>query len=232
VFFVFLLVLSSIVHGNNHSPMLKDKIKHLFSDEEDISISQSPIKGLIQVIVGNQVIYFSEDGAKAIKGEIIDIETERNLTDEVKNRIRSETLKNINETELVSFKAKRKKKLEKIFVFTDVDCGYCQKFHQEIPNLNAKGVDVHYLAFPRGGMESEGAKKLKAVWCSKDRAKSMTRAKQNKIVEFKECDNPVEKHFNIGLSMGIFGTPAVYSESGNELGGYMTAGQVVKKLMD
>ena len=34
-----------------------------------------------------------------------------------------------------------------INVFTDVDCGYCRKLHNEVPQLNAMGIEVRYLLF-------------------------------------------------------------------------------------
>ena len=61
-----------------------------------------------------------------------------------------------------------------ITVFTDTTCPYCHKLHAEVPELNKRGIEVRYVAFPRQGLGSPGDEQLQAVWCSKDVAPPWT----------------------------------------------------------
>ncbi|MGC6563786.1 thioredoxin fold domain-containing protein, partial [Escherichia coli] len=54
--------------------------------------------------------------------------------------------------EMIVYKAANEKYV--ITVFTDISCPYCQKLHQEVPELNKQGVTVRYLAFPRNGVKN------------------------------------------------------------------------------
>jgi thiol:disulfide interchange protein DsbC len=102
--------------------------------------------------------------------------------------------------------------------------------HREVPELNKAGIAVRYLAFPRSGLEGESFKKAAAVWCSADRQKAMTAAKQGKSVSAKTCENPVAKQFNLGQAMGVSGTPAVYTADGEQIGGYIPAAELIQMM--
>ena len=113
------------------------------------------------------------------------------------------------------------------YVFTDADCGYCRKLHSEMAQINAKGIEVRYLAWPRS---AQSMPDMNAVWCSEDRKSAMNQAKQGMPVQAAACENPVMQQRKIGAQMGVNGTPAVYSPQGEYLGGYMPADELAKKL--
>lgn len=106
-----------------------------------------------------------------------------NVTESRLNPKRVEAMSKITDAETVKFAAKGKEKAV-IDVFTDIECPYCQKLHNEVPRLNELGVTVRYLAYPRAGINNpqNGQKttsylKINHVWCAKDRATEMTRMK-------------------------------------------------------
>ena len=72
-----------------------------------------------------------------------------------------------------------------VTVFTDVDCGFCRKFHSQIADLNKAGVRVRYLMFPRTGPGTESWKKAEQVWCANDRRDALTRAKRGETIKSK-----------------------------------------------
>jgi thiol:disulfide interchange protein DsbC len=109
-------------------------------------------------------------------------------------------------------------------VFTDVDCGYCRKLHQSVPELNALGIEVRYLAFPRAGIGSESYRKAVAAWCAKDRQTTLTRLKNGEAVDLQQCeDNPVAAQFELGQQLGVNGTPATILADGTLVPGYHSA---------
>jgi thiol:disulfide interchange protein DsbC len=118
-----------------------------------------------------------------------------------------------------------------VSIFTDFDCGYCQKLHQEVPQLNAMGIEVRYLAYPREGIGSETYQKLVTAWCAKDRQGTLTRYKNRETVPISTCaNNPVAAQFAIGERMGVTGTPALITSKGELIPGYMPAADLAQKL--
>jgi thiol:disulfide interchange protein DsbC len=117
-------------------------------------------------------------------------------------------------------------------VFTDTDCGYCQKLHSEVPELNRLGVEVRYVAFPRQGLQSPAYKELVSVWCAKDRQGAMNLAKTRQEVPAAECDNPVAKQYALGQMIGVSGTPAIVLANGKLIPGYQPAPQLAKLALE
>ena len=118
----------------------------------------------------------------------------------------------------------------KIAVFTDIDCGYCRKLHQEVPDMNKLGIEVSYLAYPRAGFGSDSYKKYVSAWCADDKLGAMTLAKNGKSIPSKNCDNPVDEQYHLGRAIGISGTPAIVLESGRLIPGYLSADKLGKAL--
>ena len=131
-----------------------------------------------------------------------------------------------------------------IYVFTDVDCGYCRKFHREVEELNAKGVEVRYLAWPRdlgnpmamadaktGGTRSETYRKMVTAWCADDQLEAMTLLKAGKSAGDTTCnDHPIIEHYIAGDKLGIRGTPALVFADGTFQGGYVPVQQLLQRL--
>ncbi|MNR46183.1 Thiol:disulfide interchange protein DsbC precursor [compost metagenome] len=117
-------------------------------------------------------------------------------------------------------------------MFTDTDCGYCQKLHSEVPELNRLGVEVRYVAFPRQGLQSPAYKELVSVWCAKDRQGAMNLAKTRQEVPAAECDNPVAKQYALGQMIGVSGTPAIVLANGKLIPGYQPAAQLAKLALE
>jgi thiol:disulfide interchange protein DsbC len=69
------------------------------------------------------------------------------------------------------------------------------------------------------------------VWCSKDRNDALTRAKAGQRLDAKtDCDNPVKEDFVLGQRIGVSGTPAIFTESGTQVGGYLPPDQMIERL--
>ena len=206
------------------------RLKEIIPGEPEAAVSASPIPGLLQVVIDTRVFYISEDLKFLIQGELIDLEGKKNITEGARNKLRSEILKAINEEEMITFKPIKENSKDEIFVFTDIDCSYCRKFHLEVPKLNLSGISVHYLAFPRKGINSLSSTKAQSAWCALDSSEALTQAKLGKNIPTKTCPNPIGKQFELGVRMGVMGTPAIYASNGEELGGYLSARELLKKL--
>ena len=196
-------------------------------------IKQSQVEGLFVVDIGDlQPIYASKDGNFFLYGEMYAIKngellntTKQEISFNRKAILDSELL----EKDFITFVAADEKHV--ITVFTDVDCGYCRKFHGEIEDYNAQGITVNYVAFPRSGLESESYNKIVSAWCSSDPKGTLTALKEGRDPALKLCqDHPVEDHYLLGQRIGITGTPAIISSSGDLLPGYLPPMELLKKL--
>jgi thiol:disulfide interchange protein DsbC len=117
-----------------------------------------------------------------------------------------------------------------ITVFTDVDCTYCRALHGEIDDLMDLGIEVRYMAYPRGGMEAGSYDKMISVWCAEDRHKRLTQAKHGQNIPARECESPVLDHYELGNQLGISGTPALVFPDGRVIPGYVEAPRLAAML--
>jgi thiol:disulfide interchange protein DsbC len=92
-------------------------------------------------------------------------------------------------------------------------------------------VRVRYAAYPRSGPDTDDWRKMEAVWCAKDRQAAITQAKLGQVVKADNCGaTPVGKQFELGENLGVRGTPAIFTRSGEYIGGYLPPADLVKKL--
>ena len=101
---------------------------------------------------------------------------------------------------------------------------------KDMPELNKRGIAVRYLAFPRSGIGTTTSEQMESVWCATNRAKAMNEAKQGMRVSKKSCANPVSRQFTMGRDMGVRGTPAIFTEHGQSISGYMLPDKLLQAL--
>ena len=115
-------------------------------------------------------------------------------------------------------------------VFTDVDCTYCRALHRDMDAMLERGIEVRYMAYPRGGENADSYQKMISVWCSEDRHKSLTQAKNGQNLPEAECETPVLAHHALGNALGITGTPALIFPDGRLIPGYVEVDQLAAML--
>jgi thiol:disulfide interchange protein DsbC len=154
-----------------------------------------------------------------------------NLSEQKANGERLELLAEVSEDDMVIFRPTGEVKAV-ISVFTDTTCPYCRKLHQEVPELNARGIEVRYLAFPRGGMRSQGARELAQVWCADNPTEAMNQIKNEGEVpkQAASCDAPVQSQYQLGTRMGVQGTPAIVMPDGQMVPGYLPVERLASML--
>lgn len=192
------------------------------------AVSLTPVEGLREVRTSGQIVYFSADGKYLVAGDVIEVATQRNLTEEGRAQERIALLKASDDGDHVVYGPRKNEK--KIWVFTDPACPYCQKLHEEVPKLVAAGISVEYLAWPRGGPRGPGYGQTQAVWCSKDRESAYDRVMSGEQLEVASCEHPIRKHFELGETLNVTGTPAVFGPDGAQLGGYVSADVIIEAL--
>jgi thiol:disulfide interchange protein DsbC len=191
-------------------------------------VKASPVTGMYEVAMGADTAYVSADGKYIIAGDLYEVDTRTNLTESARSGARIKALAKLDERDMIIFKPAVVK--HTITVFTDVECGYCRKLHSQIDELNKLGVQVRYLAYPRAGPGTDDWHKMEAVWCSKDRKAAITQAKLGQEVKAPNCATPVAKQYALGEDLGVRGTPAIFTNKGDYIGGYLPPEELVKQL--
>lgn len=208
---------------------LRDKLE----GETALSIAPTPMAGMYVVrLAGGRYLYASGDGSHMIAGEMYDFAGKElvNLTEKERMTMRRDALGALQLRDVIVFSPQGKPKAI-LHVFTDVDCGYCRLFHQQVPDLNSKGVEIRYLAYPRKGLESLEYAKMATAWCADDRQQTLTDLKNDKDVEVNICrENPVAAQFRMGNEFGVRGTPSLVLMDGTLIPGYKPAGELLAIL--
>lgn len=191
------------------------------------SIAPSGSDGYFEAVVDGQVIYVSDDGKHLFTGELWQIEGRRNLTAQRKDGIRHDALAAVGPDQRIVFAAAKPK--HTITVFTDFDCGYCQKMHAQIDEYNARGISVEYMLFPRGGLNSPSLDKAVSVWCAVERKQAFTLAKAGTAPTPKTCPNQIAENYALGARLGVTGTPTVIDAKGS-IANYLPPDQMLARL--
>ena len=196
---------------------------------EDIALS--PIPGLYEVTMGGLITYVSGDGKYLVSGNVYDLDTEVNLTATRRNAARAKALAAVPESQMIVFSPPNPKMT--VTVFTDIDCGFCRKFHSQIADINKAGVRVRYLFFPRTGPDTESWIKAEQVWCATDRRDALSRAKRGEAVKARSCgDAAIKTQYDLGADLGVEGTPPIFTQNGDYIGGYLTPAELVQAIQD
>ncbi|MDH4275593.1 MAG: DsbC family protein [Gammaproteobacteria bacterium] len=193
------------------------------------SVAPSKLPGIYEAVFGTQVIYVSKDGKFLFQGDIIDVAAQKNITEATRSKQRLKLLNAMDESEMIVFAPKKTKYT--VTIFTDVDCGYCRKLHNEIDQYLDRGIRIRYLAFPRSGENTESYYKAVTVWCSDDKQKALTRSKTGEELPKNVCaNNPVRKHMQWASDFNVNGTPTLILENGDVIPGYVPAPKLEKIL--
>lgn len=194
-------------------------------------LTDSVLDGFYEVSVGSRVGYISVDGRFLIEGEVYDLETSRNITEDSRAEARVDLLGGVDPEQMIVFSPADRPVEHTITIFTDVDCGYCRQFHREIDQVLARGIEVHYLFYPRTGPDTESWSKAERVWCAADQQTALTNAKLGGPIPDLGCtNNPVAAQYDLGHQVGVTGTPSIYTAGGIHIGGYLPPDQLLETL--
>jgi thiol:disulfide interchange protein DsbC len=198
------------------------------------SVRPAPMQGFYQVIASGHLVYVSSDGKYMLNGDLIDLGKKKNITEDGWSDFRKAELAKVPAADRIVFSPPNPK--YRVTVFTDVNCAYCRQLHEHIADFNKAGIAVEYVAWPREGVTNESGhttptyNEMVSVWCASDRKAAFTAAKQGKTPKATNCPNPVKDEFELGVKLGVSGTPSIIGDNGALLGGYMTPDQLLQAL--
>ena len=223
-----LMAVSIAAQAQDDYSVVEEKIRSIAPSAEIVAISETPIEGILMVQVNRDIYYASADGKYLIMGRVLDMETRVDLTEAAKADLRKDLLANIDASKQIAF-AQEDPDYE-LMVFTDIDCGYCRKLHAQVNEYNENGISIRYMAFPRAGIGSRSYEKAVSVWCADNQQEAMTQAKLGADPDPMQCENPIAEQYELGMALGVTGTPALLTSDGTLIPGYVPPEKLRQRL--
>ena len=191
-------------------------------------ISKTPMPGLFEVRVGNDIIYTDAEGNFLIQGSLIDARAKRNLTEERTEKLLSVAFDNLPLKD--AFTIVRGTGKRKLAVFEDPNCGYCKRFEKDLQKVD--NVTVHMFLYPILGPDS--VDKSRNIWCTKDKAKAwLDFMVRDQAAPSATCDTAaIARNLEFGKKHKITGTPTLFFADGSRVPGAINAPQIEKYLAD
>lgn len=202
---------------------------------ETAQIQPAPVPGMFEVVANHQIYYVTGDGRYLFQGHAFDLKEGVDLTEPRVMDVRADAINSVKEDQAITFRPKDVEVKDRITVFTDIDCGFCNKMHQQMDGYLAQGIEIRYLFYPRHGLNAAGARKAEAVWCADDQQSAMNAANADARnmtgVEMRRCENPVAAHYKLGKDVGVRATPTLVTDKGQIIPGYRKP-EELRKILD
>lgn len=190
-----------------------------------VEISDSPLQGFKLATSNEGVVYISQDGRYVIQGKVFELKNGK-AVDITNQGLLAEL--NAYRNEMIVYPAKNEKHV--VTVFMDITCHYCHLLHSKIKEYNDLGITIRYLAFPRGGMNTQTARQMEAIWTSTDKVKALNDAENGKLPTQLKTPDIVKKHYQLGIKFGVTGTPNMVTSEGELIGGYVEPKELANML--
>ena len=203
---------------------IKSKLQALGA--KNIEVKDSPVKGLKTAVTDQGILYVSENGQYVLQGKMYEL-TNKGPVD-VAGKFLADKV-NALKNEMIIYPAKNEKYV--VTVFMDITCHYCHILHQQVKEYNDLGITVRYLAFPRAGM-NEPARQMEAIWTSKDPVFALNEAEKGNLPKELKTPNIVKRHYDLGVQLGVQGTPSIVTSTGELIGGYLKPKDLLAALKE
>lgn len=199
----------------------------------------SPVPGIYKIDINKKMAFITASGEYLIAGDMYQIkqggmvnlqERERQAQEIAFEPERAKLLNALAVDDMVVYTPESENK-GYVYVFTDIDCGFCRRLHSQIEQFMEKGIEVRYLAFPRAGIQSKSAEKLATVWCSDKAQELMTRFKRGENLPVAACSShPIGEQYVLGQRIGVRGTPAIVLSTGKIIPGAVSPEYLAEQM--
>jgi thiol:disulfide interchange protein DsbC len=181
--------------------------------------------GLYEVQIDGELVYTDEKVSHVVLGDIIEVKSRKNLTDERKQKLAQIKFSDLPlDLAVKQVKGNGKRVLA---TFEDPNCSYCRKLAKELQGMN--DITIYTFLYPI--LSPDSTEKAKNLWCASDRAKAWNDLMiDGKLPASKNCDHPTDKVVSFGRKLNIRGTPTMFFADGSRVPCYMPAAQLEKAL--
>lgn len=219
---------SAAVFAQGEEALIRKNLKERMPQIQPIDeVKRTPMPGLFEIRVdGNEIYYTDAAGNFLMQGQLIDTRTQRNLTDERLQKITSIDFKTLPVKDAITIV--RGNGERKLAIFEDPNCGYCKRFERDLAKLD--NITVYLFLYPILGKDSQD--KSKAIWCSKEQAKSWQDwMLHDQTPATATCDiAALKRNLDFGQKYKITGTPTSIFLDGTRIAGAIDMAQLEKQL--
>ena len=224
--FCSLILSIEMVNAQSEQQIRSELQKKIGSNTKIKSVSLSPIPGVYEVLVGNDIFYTDVNSKYLIQGEIIEIATGKNITEQKQadlNRIKWSELNPANALKVVRGNGSRQ-----LAVFSDPNCGYCKRLDKSLQQLDNVTIFTYLIPI----LSPDSTQKSKQIWCSADSQKTYIDWMINGVIPSgkSDCTTPLDKNMAFAKTYGITGTPTIFFTDGSRFPGAVQISDIEKKF--
>ncbi len=208
-------------------------LKEIIPDVKIIEIRPAQVKGLWEIAVESRgqkgIVYIDSSKKYLVSGSIVDLKTKANLTQERSIELNKVDVSLIPLDDALVIGEKNAPK--KVIIFTDPDCPYCGKLHEEVKNISEKRKDiVFYIKMYPLPMHKGAYEKAKAIVCEKSLS-LLDDAFAKKPLPAPKCvTSAIDENLKLAEKLGIRGTPAIILPDGGIIPGYKDADSLISLI--
>lgn len=224
------IALVSCTQNNTNSYTTEDAEEKFIKSYPDLKIDSIDKinNSFFEILIGEQIFYLTTDLNYLLAGNVIDINSGINLTQQKIENFRLSVLDTLDKNDTIIYKPEQTDHV--ITVFTDITCPYCKKLHNEISNLLENNIEVRYVLFPRNGIDDDAYTNMSSLWCSENRKNLLEKAFDGDFIDEIKCDNPLMRNLELAYTLRVNGTPMIFTESGKVIPGYVPYKQILSTL--
>jgi thiol:disulfide interchange protein DsbC len=220
------LLFSATAQANE--AVIRKALAEQFPNASIASVQKTPYSGLFEVYIDGQLIYVDAQAKYVFAGDVIDLKTKSNLSQERLNRLQAikwDTLPLKNAMKTVKGKGERQ-----LVVFSDVDCPFCRKFEAELAKVD--NITVYTFLYPIEGLHPKAVQISRQIWCAPDRNKAWDDYITRGTIPSNDgkCANPVDETIALGNKLKVSGTPTLVFANGVRVPGMVPAAQLERLL--
>jgi thiol:disulfide interchange protein DsbC len=209
-------------------------LKEIAPNVKVLDVRMTPLKSMWEIDIESNgrkgPVYLDFTKRYLISGQIVDIKAKRNITKETEEDLNRVNVSQIPLGDALVMGDRNAKK--KVIVFTDPECPFCAKIHQELKKVVAERKDIAFFIkmFPLP-IHKDAAEKSKTIVCEKS-LKLLDEAYEKKPLPKAKCKaSAVDENIKLGKKLGISGTPALVMPDGRVISGYRDA-KALEALID
>ena len=218
LFIIAIMLLVSCTKRDEANIDIKGKVSKAYPDVAIDAIKKID-DNFHEIIINKQIYYATNDGKYLIVGNVINLNTKESITENTKMNQRLSIIDSIDMKNYMIFKPKKTDHI--LTIFTDTSCPYCQKLHNEIPDLLENNIEIRYVLFSRNGNDVDAYQQLVSAWCSADKVDALEDLFAGDILDdISDCENPIARNFDYAGSLSVEGTPTIFLEDGRIIPGY------------
>lgn len=192
-------------------------------------LSPTPYPGIYEFITNRGIHYTDEQVTWIMVGNLIDVKTGRNLTQQTLRKLTAIDWK-LLPLDLAIRKVKGDGS-RRLAVFSDPMCSHCVQIERELAKLDH--VTIYTFLYPIERLHKGASALSRAIWCAPERARAWDAWMLERVQpRAKPCLDPLERIDALGTQLKIEQTPTLIFGDGTVVRGGLAAQQIEKLLAE